>query len=111
MLKTPLPGPARRAIGGGLFAIASIVVAFAAWATEPATSPTAPQSADAAAAPHGRRTKPCCVRAFLRFPPDAQIQVSSAHRDAGAERRNDSGRRRVIHGDRAAGTARVTWSR
>jgi len=78
MLKTPLPGPARRAIGGGLFAITSIAVAFAAWATEPATSSTTPQTADAPVAAPGAPHKAMLRKGVLRFPPEGQIQVSSA---------------------------------
>jgi beta-lactamase regulating signal transducer with metallopeptidase domain len=78
MLKMKLPSPARRALGGGLFAIASVIVAVAAWAAEPAPAPAAPTTADAPPAHHAMR------KGFLKFPPDAQIQVSSSTANPGA---------------------------
>jgi hypothetical protein len=72
MLKTRLPSPARRALGSGLFAIASVVVGFAAWAAEPAPA-TAPQAVGEAAAP----TRAFMGKGILHFGPDAQIQTSA----------------------------------
>jgi beta-lactamase regulating signal transducer with metallopeptidase domain len=70
MLKTRLPGPTRRALGGGLFAIAAVAVAFAAWAADPAPA-TTPR---AEAAP---RTHAFLAKGLLRFGPDTPMQVSA----------------------------------
>jgi beta-lactamase regulating signal transducer with metallopeptidase domain len=40
MIKNDIPTRARRALGGGLLAVTSIVVGYAAWAAEPALAPT-----------------------------------------------------------------------
>jgi bla regulator protein BlaR1 len=40
MIKTNVPTRARRTLGGGLLAVASAVVGYAAWAAEPALNPT-----------------------------------------------------------------------
>ncbi len=76
MLKTQLPSPARRARGGGLFAIALVVVAFAAWAAEPTPAP-APAIADAPTAPL-QMGKILRGKGVLKLPPDAQIQMSAS---------------------------------
>jgi len=73
MLKTKLPSPARRAVGGGLFAMASVVVAFAAWAADPAP-PAAPQVSPEPTVPGPELKR----KGLLRFGPDAQVQVSSS---------------------------------
>jgi bla regulator protein BlaR1 len=39
MIKTNLPTRARRALGGGLLAVASMLIGYAAWAAEPALTP------------------------------------------------------------------------
>jgi bla regulator protein BlaR1 len=75
MLKTRLPSPARRALGSGLFAIASVVVGFAAWAAEPAPA-TAPQATTEPAPQRTGKTLRTS-RGILRFPPTAQIQTSA----------------------------------
>jgi len=75
MLKTKLPGPARRALGTGLFATLSGVIGLAAWAAEPAPA-TATSSAVApnAAQPLEKRLM---GKGLLRFGPDAQVQMSA----------------------------------
>lgn len=72
MLKTRFPGPMRRALGGSLFAITAVVVAFAAWAAEPAPA-AAPQSADAPTAPRITHLQ----KGVLRFPPSGEVQIST----------------------------------
>ncbi len=49
MLKQSAPGRVRRACGGAFVAIATLVVGYAAWAAEPATTPASPVAAPVAA--------------------------------------------------------------
>ena len=74
MLKTRLPSPARRALGTGLFTIASVVVGFAAWAAEPAPA-TAPPATVELASPTQELTP--TRKNIVKFGPDVQLQTSA----------------------------------
>ncbi len=68
MLKTNMPSRARRAVGGGLFAVVSVVVGYAAWAADPAPAQTpAEPSAQIERAPH--------TKGLLNLGPNAQVQT------------------------------------
>lgn len=74
MLKTNLPGRARRALGSAIFAVAAVAVGYAAWAAEPATGPTL-RAAAADAAPNVTQHLVLHKKGLLKFGPNAQIQT------------------------------------
>lgn len=71
MLKIPLPGRGRRALGGGLFAIVAVAVGYAAWAAEP----TPDQAPGALAAPTELRA---LGKGVLRLGPSGGMSIAAS---------------------------------
>ena len=100
MIKSDIPTRARRAFGGGLLAIASVVMGYGAWAAEPALTPTQPSPEQIEPAPgpdngatgfilhrdfivddatgdHGALAKRVFHTGIAKFPMDGMAEISA----------------------------------